>query len=48
MNGREKKTGSVNDTLKEPTTELSAKLSEGPVKDLKKAIGINDRFLLYQ
>ncbi|MBC7507931.1 MAG: hypothetical protein H7320_04150 [Ferruginibacter sp.] len=36
---------SVNDTLKEITTELSARLSEGPVKDLKKAIGVNDRFL---
>ena len=37
---------SVNDTLKVAvTTELSAKLSEGPVKDLKKGIGINDRFL---
>ena len=35
---------SVNDTLKEATTELSARLSEGPVKDLKKAIGVNDRF----
>jgi hypothetical protein len=36
---------SINDTLKENTTELSAKLSYGPVKDLKKAIGVNDRFL---
>lgn len=36
---------SVNDTLKEVTTELSAKLSDSPVKDLKKAIGVNDRFL---
>lgn len=36
---------SVNDTLKEATTELSTRLSEGPVKDLKRAIGVNDRFL---
>ena len=36
---------SVNDKLNETKTELSAKLSEGPVKDLKRAIGINDRFL---
>ncbi len=36
---------SVNDFLKEVKTELSAKLSDSPVKDLKKAIGVNDRFL---
>jgi hypothetical protein len=36
---------SLNDTLKEATLELSAKLGEGPVKDLRKAIGVNDRFL---
>ena len=36
---------SVNDTLKETKTELSEKLNETPVKDLKKAIGVNDRFL---
>lgn len=36
---------SLNDTLKEVTTELSTKLSDSPVKDLKKAIGVNDRFL---
>lgn len=40
-----KKNRSLNDTLKEDTTELSAKLSDGPVKDLKKAIGVNERFL---
>jgi len=40
-----KKNRSLNDSLKEHTTELSAKLSDGPVKDLKKAIGVNDRFL---
>ena len=36
---------SVNDILKAPTVELSDKLTEAAVKDLKKAIGINDRFL---
>ena len=37
---------SINDTLKENTKPaLSHKLSDEPVKDLKKAIGINDRFL---
>lgn len=36
---------SINDSLKEVKTELSTKLSDSPVKDLKKAIGVNDRFL---
>ncbi len=36
---------SLNDILKETKTDLSAMLGEGPVKDLKRAIGINDRFL---
>ena len=36
---------SINDKLKETTTEWSVKLSGAPVKDLKKAIGVNDRFL---
>ncbi|MBL0355732.1 MAG: hypothetical protein IPP72_02070 [Chitinophagaceae bacterium] len=36
---------SLNDTLKTPTTEVSHKLTELPVKDLKKAIGVNERFL---
>jgi len=36
---------SVNDLLKAPVIELSEKLNEGAVKDLRKAIGINDRFL---
>ena len=40
-----KKNRSLNDSLKEDTTELSAKLSDAPVKDLKKAIGVNERFL---
>nr|HPH86657.1 hypothetical protein [Ferruginibacter sp.] len=37
--------GSLNDKLKQTKTELSDALQELPVKDLKKAIGINDRFL---
>ena len=37
--------GSVNDKLKEATTELSEKLNEASIKDLKKGIGVNDRFL---
>ncbi len=37
---------SLNDLLKQQTTEIGHKLSEtGAVKDLKKAIGINDRFV---
>lgn len=36
---------SLNDRLKEIKIELSDKLTEAPIKDLKKAIGINDRFL---
>ncbi len=36
---------SLNDLLKEDKAELSDKLTDAPVKDLKKAIGINDRFL---
>ena len=36
---------SVNDLLKETKTELSEILTDTPVKDLKKAIGVNDRFL---
>ena len=36
---------SLNDKLKTETTELGALLTEAPVKDLKKAIGINDRFV---
>jgi hypothetical protein len=36
---------SVNDILKNPVTELSHKLTEVSIKDLKKAIGINDRYL---
>lgn len=36
---------SLNDKLKVAASELSDKLADGPVKDLKKAIGVNDRFL---
>jgi hypothetical protein len=36
---------SLNDILKEGKTELLEILKETPVKDLRKAIGINDRFL---
>ncbi|HMR93312.1 MAG TPA: hypothetical protein PKC69_13400 [Chitinophagaceae bacterium] len=37
--------GSLNDKLKKEQTELFHILKETPVKDLRKAIGINDRFL---
>jgi hypothetical protein len=36
---------SINDKLKQGKTELVEILKETPVKDLRKAIGINDRFL---
>ena len=36
---------SLNDRLKEVRIELSEKLTDAPIKDLKRAIGINDRFL---
>lgn len=36
---------SLNDKLKQGKTELFEMLKESPVKDLRKAIGINDRFL---
>lgn len=36
---------SLNDKLKQGKTELIEILKETPVKDLRKAIGINDRFL---
>lgn len=39
------KESSLNDRLKEEKTELAEKLKESPVKDLKKAVGINDRYL---
>ncbi len=36
---------SLNDKLKQGKTELVEMLKESPVKDLRKAIGINDRFV---
>lgn len=36
---------SLNEKLKENKEELSEALQNSPIKDLKKAIGINDRFL---
>ena len=36
---------SLNDKLKEVKIELSQSLTSTPIKDLKKAIGVNDRFL---
>ncbi|MEO6220074.1 MAG: hypothetical protein ABIO81_06580 [Ginsengibacter sp.] len=36
---------SLNDRLKEVKIELSEKLTDIPIKDLRKAIGINDRYL---
>ena len=41
MGGQEE---SLNDKLKQGKTELVERLKETPVKDLRKAIGINDRF----
>lgn len=35
----------VNDRLKEERTEVATKLQSAPVRDLKKAVGINDRYL---
>lgn len=40
-----KQTESLNDKLKEEKTEVAAALQTAPIRDLKKAIGINDRFL---
>lgn len=36
---------SLNDKLKEVKIELSQSLTTSPIKDLRKAIGVNDRFL---
>lgn len=36
---------SLNDKLREGKTELFEVLKESPVKDLRKAIGINDRYV---
>lgn len=40
-----KNNASLNDKLKEQKTELGDRLNETSIKDLKKAIGVNDRFL---
>lgn len=36
---------SINEKLKEAKTELVEKLKDEPIKDLKKGIGVNDRYL---
>jgi hypothetical protein len=36
---------SLNDSLKQENIEISQVLNESPIKDLRKAIGINDRFV---
>ena len=45
MNDVNPQNESLNDKLKQGKTELVEILKESPVKDLRKAIGINDRFL---
>lgn len=45
INDRTTQPESLNDKLKQGKTELVEVLKETPVKDLRKAIGINDRFL---
>ncbi len=39
------KTESLNEKLKEERVEVAAALQTAPIRDLKKAIGVNDRFL---
>lgn len=36
---------SLNDRLNQPKVELAERLKEEPLKDIKKAIGLNDRFI---
>lgn len=36
---------SLNDKLKESIIEIGHKLTDSPIRDLKKAIGVNDRYL---
>ena len=36
---------SLNDKLKESVLEIGHKLTDSPIRDLKKAIGVNDRYL---
>ena len=43
--GNNGSTPSLNDKLKGNVVELSAALNDTPVRDLKKAIGVNDRFV---
>jgi hypothetical protein len=38
-------TASINDKLKQTKIDLGDTLTEAPIRDLKKAIGVNDRFL---
>jgi hypothetical protein len=45
VNDASEKGESLNDRLKQGHSELVERLKETPVKDLRKAIGINDRFL---
>lgn len=45
VNDNTVQTESLNDKLKQGKTELVEILKETPIKDLRKAIGINDRFL---
>jgi len=45
INDSSQKAESLNDKLKQGKTELVEVLKETPVKDLRKAVGINDRFL---
>ena len=45
LNDNTQQAESLNDKLKQGKTELVEVLKETPVKDLRKAIGINDRFL---
>ncbi len=41
----DKKSASLNDQLRHEANELSDSISSQPIKDLKKAIGVNDRFV---
>ena len=45
VNDATTQTESLNDKLRQGKTELVEMLKETPVKDLRKAVGINDRFL---
>jgi hypothetical protein len=45
VNDASQQAESLNDKLKQGKTELVEVLKETPVKDLRRAIGINDRFL---